>query len=125
MHSYGSSHKSSMLTCRLESIWDVEEKFCRRLSLWKKHYISKRGKLMLIRSILLSLPIYYMSLFVILRKVRLRFEKIQSSFPWGGETLEKKTHLVSWSIVCTYKRKEGLGVRSLSLLNQALLGKWS
>ena len=27
-------------------------------------------------------------------------------------------------IVCTDKRKRGLGIRSLSLLNRALLGKW-
>ena len=79
----------------------------------------------MIRSTLSSSPFYCMSLLVILRKVRLRLEKIQMDFLWGGRTLKKKPHLVSWSIVSTYKRNGGLGVRSLSLLNHALLGKWS
>lgn len=39
--------------------------------------------------------------------------------------MEKKLHLVRWSTVCTDKRKGGLGIRSFSLLNRALLGKWS
>ena len=50
----------------------------------------KRGRRTLIRSTLLSLPIYYMSLFVILRNVRLRLEKIQRDFIWGGGTFVEK-----------------------------------
>ena len=36
-----------------------------------------------------------------------------------------KPHLVNWPIVCMEKQKKGLGLRSLSLFNKALLGKWS
>ena len=32
---------------------------------------------------------------------------------------------MKWLIVCSDKRKGGLGVRYLSKLNRALLGKWS
>ena len=55
--------------------------------------------------------------------VRLRLEKIQRDFLWGGGGLEKKPHLVKWSIVCSDKKRGGLGVRCLSKLNRALLGK--
>ena len=55
--------------------------------------------------------------------VRLRLEKIQRDFLWGGRKLEKKPYLVKWSIVCSDKRKGNLGVRCLSKLNRALLGK--
>ena len=64
-----------------------------------------------------------MSLFVILRKVCARLEKIQRDFLWGGDTLEKKSHLVNWSAVCVDIRQEILGIRSLVALNKALLGK--
>ena len=37
----------------------------------------------------------------------------------------KKPHLVKWAIVCSNKRKGGLGVRCLSKINRAFLGKWS
>ena len=58
-------------------VWDlVEERFRKRLSLWKRHYLSKGGRLSLIKSTLSSLPIYLMSLFVIPWKVCARLEKI-------------------------------------------------
>ena len=54
-----------------------------------------------------------------------RFKKIQRDFLWGGRGLEKKPHLVKWEVVCSNKMKDSLGVRSLSNLNRAILGKWS
>ena len=53
----GTRHKSL-------AVWDnVEEKFCRKLSLWKRHYISKGGRITLIHSTLVSTPLYMMSIF--------------------------------------------------------------
>ena len=79
---------------------------------------------MLIKSTLSSLPIYFMLLFVIPKRVATRLEKIQRDFLWGGGELEKKPHLVNWSIVCLEKHNGGLGFKSLPLFNKALLGKW-
>ena len=107
-------------------VWDgVEECFRRRLAMWKRQYISKGGRLTLIRSTMSSMPIYLMSLFYLPRKVRLRLEKIQRDFLWGGGVLAHKPHLVRWNLVCLEKRKGGLGVRNLSLMNSALLCKWN
>ena len=36
----------------------------------------------------------------------------------------KKIHLVSWDLVCYAKKKGGLGIHGLSIVNRALLGKW-
>ena len=65
-----------------------------------------------------------MSLFRLPKGVKARLEKIQRYFLWGGGTLERKFHLVNWNTVCSSKEKGGLGVRDLSLVNKALLGKW-
>ena len=114
----GASHKSVRM-------WDtIEERFRRRLASWKRQYISKGGRVTLIKSTLSNLPIYFMSLFRIPSLVCKRLEKIQRDFLWGGGNLEKKPHLVSWVKVCTDKKVGGLGVRSLNNLNKALLGKW-
>ena len=108
------------------AVWDgLEERFRRRLAMWKRQYISKGGRLTLIRSTLSSMPIYLMSLFYLPRKVRLRLEKIQRDFLWGGGALNQKPHLVRWNLVCLEKRKGGLGVRNLTLMNSALLCKWN
>ena len=43
-------------------VWDgVEERFRKRLAMWKKQYISKGRRLTLIKSTLASLPIYFVS----------------------------------------------------------------
>ncbi|RVX18902.1 putative ribonuclease H protein [Vitis vinifera] len=69
-------------------VWDaVEERFRKRLSLWKRQYLSKGGRLTLLKSTLSSLPTYFLSLFVIPKRVCARLEKIQRDFLWGGGAL--------------------------------------
>ena len=49
----GANHKSM-------AAWDcVEERYCKRLSLWKRNYLSKGGRLILIRNTLSSILIYF------------------------------------------------------------------
>lgn len=70
--------------------------------------IERGGRLTLIKSVLSSLLIYYMSLLVMPRTVGLRVEGIQRDFPWGGRALERRPHLVNWSILCMAKKRGGL-----------------
>ena len=59
-------------------VWDsIEEGFRKRLASWKIQYISKGGRVTLIRGTLSSLPIYYLSLFRMPQKVCARLESIQ------------------------------------------------
>ena len=58
-------------------VWDeVEERFRKKLALWKRQYISKGGRLTLIKSTIYNMPIYTMSLFRIPKRVKFRLEKI-------------------------------------------------
>ncbi|RVW12572.1 LINE-1 reverse transcriptase-like [Vitis vinifera] len=110
---------------RASSMWDgVEERVRRRLALWKRQYISKGGRITLIKSTMASIPIYQMSLFRMPNIVVRRLEKLQRDFLWGGGNMERKAHLVKWEIVCGDKGRGGLGLRRLGLMNKALLGKW-
>jgi hypothetical protein len=107
------------------AVWNpILEKLERHLSGWQKLYLSKGGRLTLLKSTLSSLPTYFLSLFTIPISVVRRIEKLQRDFLWGGMGDEVKHHLVGWDKVCAPKEVGGLGVRSLVLTNKALLGKW-
>ena len=56
------------------------------------------------------------------KRVCTRLEKIQRDFLWGGGALENKPHLVSWKVICAAKKDGGLGIRNLTIFNNALLG---
>ena len=49
--------------------------------------------------------------------------RLEREFLWGEGELEKKSHLVNWSIVCLEKHNGGLGFKSLHLFNKVVLGK--
>jgi hypothetical protein len=84
-------------------VWNtIMEKVERRLSKWKKIYLSNGGRLTLIKSMISSLPTYFSSLIMHIH-VANRLEKLQKDFL--GE--------VSFS---------GLGV--VCTFNQAMFGKW-
>ncbi|GLT62498.1 hypothetical protein SLA2020_351340 [Shorea laevis] len=87
-------------------------------------YLSKGGRVTLIKSTLANLLTYYMSLFPLPVSVANRMEKLQRDFLWGGLGDEFKYHLVSWSKVCSPVSVGGLGIRNLLMFNRALLGKW-
>ena len=81
-----SSYLGLPLGSKLNSsrVWEgIEEKFGRRLVAWKSQYISKGGRLMLIRSTLSNMPMYMLSLFRMPKSVKNRLEKIQRDFLWG------------------------------------------
>ncbi len=64
-----------------EIIWNpILEKMERRLAGWKRLYLSKGGRLTLIKSTLSSLPTYFLLLFLIPLSVAKRIEKIQRNF---------------------------------------------
>ena len=94
---------------KASSLWDgVEERVRRRLALWKHQYISKGGRITLIKTTMASMPLYQMSLFRMPKTVARRLEKLQRDFLWEGGNLEKKAHLVDWEVACADKEKGGL-----------------
>jgi hypothetical protein len=91
-------------------IWDpIWGKIGHKLAGWKKLYLSKGGRLMLLETMLSSLPIYFLSLFQIPFSVARRFEMLQRDFLWGGMNDEAKFQLVI-GIVCQLVPSSGLGI---------------
>ena len=78
----------------------ILEKMDRRLTGWKRFYLSKGGKVTLIKS---TLPIP--------GKVANRMEKLQRDFLWSGISGDSKLHLVKWAKVCRPVQVGGLCIR--------------
>ena len=77
------------------SIWNpILEKMDKKLSGWKRLYLSKGGRLTLLKNL------------------------------WGSSEECFKHSLVTWEKVCSPLESGGLEVRNLVHFNQALLGKW-
>ena len=59
------------------AIWNfILERMERRLTSWKRLYLSKGGKITLIKSTLSSLPTYFLSLFPIPADIAIRIERL-------------------------------------------------
>ncbi|CAL5411454.1 unnamed protein product [Camellia sinensis] len=102
----------------------VVDKFKKKLALWKRKCLSFAGRLTLIRSVLSSLPVYFLFLFKMLVGIARSIDKIQSNFLWGGTELRRKIHPVSWKEACLSKLQRKLGVKNLRKVNDCLLIKW-
>ena len=94
---------------RALNFWNpVIEKVEKRLQSWKKAYLSRGGRLTLIRAVLESIPIYYLSLFRIPIGVAKSLEQCMRNFLWEGSEEGWKDHLIRWELVARSKEK-GLG----------------
>ncbi|XP_058754722.1 uncharacterized protein LOC131627879 [Vicia villosa] len=96
----------------------------KRLASWKGRFLSFGGRITLIKSVLSSLAIFYLSFYKAPKKVIKDINRIQSNFLWGGTEDKKCIHWVSWDSMCLPIEKGGLGIRRIEDFNSALLFKW-
>ena len=78
-----------------KSLWDfVVEHVDKKFSSWKRRYLSLGGRIILIKSALSSIPIYYLSCFKCPKSVLRRIEKFQHDSLWNDAVEKRKYHLV-------------------------------
>jgi mannosylglycoprotein endo-beta-mannosidase len=82
------------------------------------------GHLCLIKSVLNSLPIYFMFVFKMPKGVGRLLSSIQRCFLWCGCTKHRSFCKIQWRLVMRDKKREGLGVGSFISKNRALLLRW-
>ncbi|GKC83489.1 RNA-directed DNA polymerase, eukaryota, reverse transcriptase zinc-binding domain protein [Tanacetum coccineum] len=90
------------------SNWDpVMQKLSTSLSHWKARLLSVGGRLTLIKSVLGSLPIYFMSLYKVPNLVCNKLESMRNQFFLGSDLEGKKMTWVSWK-KCLASKKTGV-----------------
>nr|XP_029145738.1 uncharacterized protein LOC114924657 [Arachis hypogaea] len=110
---------------RLVKTWKpIIDKVEEKLSLWKARVLNKAGKLVLIKSVLNSLPVYYLSLYKMPKAVAEKLISLQRRFLWSKEDGRQGMVLVKWELVQAPKKFGGLGVGDAMIRNTALLFKW-
>ncbi|GMI94762.1 hypothetical protein HRI_003145500 [Hibiscus trionum] len=101
----------------------VVEKFKKRMAGWKAKLMSFSGRIVLVKSVLSNLPVYYMSLFEMPATIFDQLNKMIAKFLWGSP--ERRTiHWLNWKVLCKPKCKGGLGLMDMKLKNRVLLNKW-
>ncbi|KAL9681972.1 hypothetical protein QQ045_013765 [Rhodiola kirilowii] len=91
---------------------------------WRSINLSMAGRVILIKSALCNLPLYYASMYKMPIMVAHEMEKIQRQFLWGSSELKRKVHYVKWSKIKKPKKFGGLGIQGLVEKNLVLLAKW-
>ncbi|WVZ54678.1 hypothetical protein U9M48_005442 [Paspalum notatum var. saurae] len=93
---------------------EVEERFQKKLGSWKGKLLSTGGRLVLINSVLSSLPMFMFSFFETPKGVIKKLDYYRSRFFWQCDEHKKKYRLAKWTTLSKPKCFGGLGI----------LGKW-
>jgi hypothetical protein len=110
---------------RRASTWEpMVECLRKRLKGWRNRYVSLGGRIVLINSVLNSIPIFYLSFIKVPVLVLKKIIRIQREFLWGGTKGGRRINWVKWKEVCKPKGQGGLGVRDVGKVNLSLLVKW-
>ena len=99
-----------------------------KLSLWKERILNKMGRIVLLKSSINSLPLYWMNLAKIPKGVVNEIDLLRRRFFWkenakGGAQI-RKMHSVNWRVIRQPKDHGGLALQSLHDRNVILLAKW-
>ncbi|KAK3218241.1 hypothetical protein Dsin_012211 [Dipteronia sinensis] len=107
-----------------KTFWEtLVDKFDKRLAPWKRRFLTKIGRLVLIKAIISSIPTYFLSVFKISVGIAHRIERIQRNFLWGDSDAKRRLHDVRWADVCNRKGNRGLGIGRILDKNKTLLAK--
>jgi len=96
------------------------------LSGWKCKNMSLGGRLILLKSVLFVVPVYFVSFFKAPSGIISSLDSIFSNFFFLGEGSEdvRKIAWIKWDNICLQRDNGGLGVKMLKEFNISLLGKW-
>ena len=112
------STKLSSRDCKI-----LLEKIVARINSWTSKHLSYGGRLQLIQSVLFTLQVYWMGLFILPKKVTDQVDQLLRSFLWSGKEGKLKGAKVSWETIACLKSEGGLGIKKTEVWNRACMAK--
>lgn len=79
------------------------ERLDRKMGLWCYRFLSLRGRLILAKAVLESIPVFWLSLFKIPISILEGLRRRITSFLWSGSGRDDKIHLVHWRFLARPK----------------------
>ena len=100
--------------------WMWLQKFEKRINHWTFKYLSLGGRLILVQSVMSSIPIYWMGLAPLPASILQKLRSIMFNFLWGSSEKKCKYHLASWKDISWPKEFGGWGIKNLPWFSLAL-----
>lgn len=100
-------------------LWLVK-KVENRIKCWQNRKLSMGGRLILLNSVLSSLPFYWFSMAIVPLTIFHMIRKMLFNFLWRGLSNYQGCHLVLWDIISRPILYGGWGVRNLYVVHKAL-----
>ncbi|XP_022003175.1 uncharacterized protein LOC110900598 [Helianthus annuus] len=97
------------------------ERMDRRIDNWMSKALSFAGRIQLINSVLSAMYTYWASVFILPARVIKEIERRMRRFLWNAGNQGTPRSKVAWKTVCLPKDEGGLGIRSISDVNKALM----
>ncbi|KAJ9538957.1 hypothetical protein OSB04_031690 [Centaurea solstitialis] len=113
----------SPITLRIADYSGIIAKVRGRLQNWKSKFLSFGGRQQLITSVLQSLQLYWMAIFMFPSGVIHELERLCRDFLWTQGDPSRGRCKVAWTLVCRPRNCGGLGFRRLAVWNRALIAK--
>ncbi|XP_056841665.1 uncharacterized protein LOC130494863 [Raphanus sativus] len=101
----------------------LKDKLMHRVNGWTGRWLSKGGKEVLIKSILLALPTYVMSTFLLPLEICENIASAIAQFWWSSNPPKRGIHWSKWEKVCLPREDGRIGFRLIHEFNLALLAK--
>jgi len=93
------------------SFWKpLVDRILARLSSWNNKFLSFGGRLVLLKSVLSSLPVYFLSFFKVPVGIISSIESFFKKFFWGVCEVSEKIAWIKWDSICLLVSRGGLGV---------------
>lgn len=93
------------------------ERIREQISTWKSRFLSYAGRMLLIKSVLMSTVYFWAGAFRLLSQCVKDIEQLCSAFLWSGPDLKSSGAKVAWQDVCKPTNEGGLGIRALKEVN--------
>jgi hypothetical protein len=107
-----------------EDLQPLVDNLLSRMAGWRGKILSTEAKIILIQTILSSIPIYMLSIFRFPKWVLDLINTKIANCMWDDVDGNRKIHLANWPSKCMKKDYGGLGIPNLQDLNICLVGSW-